>query len=160
MDMLSFLETVDLFKGMRDDQIEAIQPCCEPAEIKRGERIFREGEDARYLYVVMEGQVELREEGNEGTAEDAPVISNLFEGNAFGWSTLVSPYKYYLSAYSTSRTCKVLKIERERFTKLIEANAGIGYPIMTKILALIGRRFDELEEKVIKRLGHEMIGGW
>lgn len=160
MNILDFLETVDLFKGMGDNQIEAIQPCCERAEFKRGERIFCAGEDAGFLYVVMEGNVELREEAREGKVQDAPVISNLSEGHAFGWSTLASPYKYYLSAYSASRTCKVLKMERERFTKLIEADPGIGYPVMTKILTLIGRRFDELEEKVIKRLGQDMINDW
>ena len=156
MDMLDFLETVELFKGMEDDQMETIVPCCEEAEFKRGERIFRGGEDASFLYVVMEGKAELREEN----INEAPVVSTLSEGNAFGWSALVSPYQYHLSAYSASRTCKVLKIERARLTKLLEADTNIGYPVMTKILALIGRRFDELEEKVIQRLGQDMINEW
>ena len=156
MDMLDFLEKVDLFKGMEDDRIEVIRTCCEEAEFKRGERIFRGGEDADFLYVVMEGQIELHEEG----ANETPIVSTLSEGHAFGWSALVSPYKYHLSAHCAGRTCKVLKMEQKRLTKLIEADAGIGYPVMTKILALIGRRFDELEEKVIKRLGLDMINDW
>ena len=156
MDMLDFLEKVDLFKDMDDDQIEVIRPCCEEAEFKRGERIFGGGEDADALYVVIEGEIELREED----INEAPVVSTLSEGNAFGWSALVSPYQYHLSAYSASRTCKVLKIERARLTKLLEADTNIGYPVMTKILALIGRRFDELEEKVIQRLGQDMISDW
>lgn len=155
MNLLDFLETVDLLEGMGDDQIKAVQPYCEPAECKRGERIFRGGDDADFLYVVIDGQIELRENGY-----GAPVIPSLSEGHAFGWSALVSPYKYYLSAHVVSRACNVLKIDRKRFTTLIEANPAIGYPIMTKILALIAMRFDELEEKVIKRLGHEMISNW
>lgn len=156
MDMLDFLETVDLFKDIEDSQREVIQPCCEETEFKRGERIFLGGEEARFLYVVMEGQVELREED----INETPVVSTLSKGNAFGWSMIVSPYKYHLSAYCASRTCKVLKMERARFTKLLETDAAIGYPVMTKILALIGRRFDELEENVIQRLGQDMISDW
>ena len=154
--MLNFLEKVDLFKDMKDDQLEVIRPCCEEADFKRGEQVFRGGENAGFLYVVMEGQIELREED----INEAPVVSTLSERNVFGWSTLVSPYKYHLSAYCAGRTCKVLKIERERFRKLLEEDTSMGYPVMNQILVLIGRRFDELEEKVIQRLGQDMISDW
>ena len=156
MDMLNFLEKVDLFKDIKDDQLEVIRPCCEEADFKRGEQIFHGGEDAGFLYVVMEGQIELHEED----VNEAPVVSTLSGGNAFGWSALVSPYKYHLSADCASRTCKVLKMERKRFTKLLEEDATIGYPVMNRILALIGRRFDELEEKVIKRMGQGVMTTW
>jgi CRP/FNR family transcriptional regulator, cyclic AMP receptor protein len=161
MDTLDFLERVDLFKGMGDDRIEAIQSCCETGEFKRGERIFRPGEDARFLYILMEGLVELRKEAqNQDNAQNAEVISRVSAGDVFGWSALVPPYKYSLAAYIASRTSKVLKLERECFTKLMESDVGIGYPVMTKILVLIGRRFDEMEERVIKRLGQDMINDW
>ena len=156
MDMLDFLETVRLFRDLEDEQIEAIRPCCEEADFKRGDQVFKGGENADFLYVVMEGQIELREED----VTETPVVSTLSSGNAFGWSAVVSPYKYYLSANCAGRTCKVLKIERERFTKLLEEDAAIGYPVMNRILALIGRRFDELEEKIIKRMGEGVMTTW
>jgi CRP-like cAMP-binding protein len=156
MDMLDFLEKVGLFKDLEDDQLEVIRPCCEEADFKRGEQIFRAGENAGFLYVVLEGQIELHEED----VNETPVLSTLSGGSAFGWSALVSPYKYHLSAYCAGRTCKVLKMERGRFTKLLEEDATIGYPVMNRILALIGRRFDKLEEKVIKRMGEGVMTTW
>lgn len=155
MEMIDFLESVDLFHEVAKDHIGAVVPCCEKVNVTRGDPIISGGEDAGFLYVVMEGEVLLRDEG-----DDRQVISNLTEGHAFGWSALVPPYRYYLSAYCASRQCKLLKMERKSLKKLIESDPAIGYPVMNRILALIGKRFDEMEEKVIKRLGQDMIRDW
>ena len=37
---LDFLENVEAFSELDDDQLTAVQSCCEIAEFKRGELIF------------------------------------------------------------------------------------------------------------------------
>ena len=78
----------------------------------------------------------------------------------FGWSSLVPPFKYRLSAYCSSRTCKALKIERDCLVKLLEEDFQIGYIVMSKILAVVGTRFHQLREEIIKVMGQDIINQW
>ena len=119
--MLDFLEKVGLFKDLEDDQLEVIRPCCEEADFKRGEQIFRAGENAGFLYVVLEGQIELHEED----VNETPVLSTLSGGSAFGWSALVSP---------TNITCQLtVPAEPARCSKW---NGGVLQNSLKKMLPL------------------------
>ncbi len=157
---LEFLESVDLFKDMDDDCLERILDCCKVADFKRGERLFAAGEDADFLWVVINGQVELKEDESVSGGLDNSTISTLSESMAFGWSSLVSPFRYYFSAVCASRTCNVLQVEKDCLIRLMEEDAEIGYPITSRLLMLVGQRFDQLEEKIITRLGRDIINQW
>ena len=157
---LEFLEGVDLFKGMDDKRLERILNCCEFADFRRGERLFAAGNDADFLWVVIDGEVELRDEDPGTDAYDNAVISTLSEHMAFGWSSLVSPYKYHFSTICISRTCKVLQVERNCLIRLMEEDSEMGYPIMSRLLTLAGQRYDQLEEEIIRRLGQDIINQW
>ena len=157
---LEFLESVDLFKDMDDNQLERILDCCKVADFKRGERLFAAGQDADFLWVVINGQVELREDDSGPSSPDNAIISMLSDSMAFGWSSLVSPFRYYFSADCVSRTCNVLQVDRNCLIKLMEKDTEIGYPIMSRLLTLVGQRFDRLEEEIIKRLGRDIINQW
>ena len=106
---LDFLENVEAFSDLDDDQLTAIQGCCEIAEFKRGEEIFAAGETPEYFWVVLEGQVNLTWDAPEGPHLPENTITTLSEGMPFGWSSLVPPYKYHLSAHCASRNCKTVK---------------------------------------------------
>ena len=157
---LDFLESVDLFKGMDDNQLERILGCCRVADFKRGDRLFAAGKDADFLWVVINGQVELRGDDSGSEAHASSIISTLSESMAFGWSSLVSPFKYYLSAFCTSRTCNVLQVEKNCLIQLMEEDTALGYLIMSRLLGLVGQRFDQLEEEIIKYLGQNIINQW
>ena len=47
---LDFLENVEAFADLNDDQLTAIQGCCEIAEFKRGEEIFAAGEIPEFFW--------------------------------------------------------------------------------------------------------------
>ncbi len=107
---LDFLKKVEVFKGLNDEQLAAVQECCEEKVFQSGDRLFREGEDAAHLCVMMEGQVDIRFDLHGQSTSEANNISSLTGTTTFGWSALVPPNKYKLSAYCATRTCKVLKV--------------------------------------------------
>ena len=65
---LDFLEDVDAFSDLDDDQLAAIQECCEVAKFKRGEAIFAAGTVPEYFWLVLEGEVNLIWDAPEGPA--------------------------------------------------------------------------------------------
>jgi signal-transduction protein with cAMP-binding, CBS, and nucleotidyltransferase domain len=158
---LDFLERIDIFKDLNDNQLTAIQACCQEAEFRRDDQLFDTRITPEYLWVVMDGEVSLRQDQPTSypNLQDS-IISTLSENMIFGWSSLVPPFKYRLSAYCSSRTCKVLKIERNCLNKLMEEDFKMGYIVMSEILAVVGTRFDQLREEIIKVMGQDIINRW
>ena len=56
---LDFLEEVEVFRGLEDERLRALQTCCEEVEFQRGEQIFGIRKDAEYLWAVEKGEVQL-----------------------------------------------------------------------------------------------------
>ena len=157
---LDFLENVEAFSDLDDDQLTAIQGCCEIAEFKRGEEIFAAGETPEYFWVVLEGQVNLTWDAPEGPHLPENTITTLSEGMPFGWSSLVPPYKYHLSAHCASRSCKTVRIPTGRLLQLFEDDAQLGYKVMSKVMSVAGQRFHQLQDEVAKHRGHDIINRW
>ena len=157
---LDFLENVEVFHELNDNQLIEIQKCCQMVEFSRGDKIFGTGEEPQYLWVVMDGEVTLQWELPGRSALTEPTITRLSETMTFGWSSLVPPYKYRLSAYCGTRACKVIKIERDALTDLFVHDAEIGYKIMNKLLSVVASRFLNLQEEVAKRRGSDIINQW
>ena len=157
---LEFLESVQVFKELNDDQLTRIQKHCQAAEFSRGDKIFVAGEKPRYLWVVMEGQVALQWATPGRSASPESTISRLSESETFGWSSLVPPYTYRLSAYCATRTCKVMQVNREALIKLFENDAEIGYKVMLKLLSVVGSRFLNLQDEVARQRGSDIINQW
>jgi len=148
MDTLDFLERVDLFKGMGDDRIEAIQSCCETGEFKRGERIFRPGEDARFLYILMEGLVELRKEAqNQDNAQNAEVISRVSAGDVFGWSALVEPHRFTAGAMCLEKT-SILVIDGPKIYELCQGDSHFCAVVMANLAYLISTRLRHARQQI------------
>ena len=157
---LDFLEDVDAFSELDDDQLTAIQDCCEVTKYKRGETIFGAGDVPEYFWLVLDGEVNLIWDAPEGPAMQEDTISTLSEGMPFGWSSLVPPYKYHLSAHSASRNCKTVRIPKSRLLQLFEDDAELGYKVMSKVMIVAGQRFHQLQDEVARRRGHDIINRW
>ena len=157
---LDFLENVEAFSELDDDQLTAVQSCCEIADFKRGEEIFAAGETPDFFWVVLEGQVNLTWETPEGSTLPQQTITSLAEGMPFGWSSLVPADKYRLSAHSATRNCKAVRIPKDRLLQLFEEDAELGYKVMSKVMIVAGKRFHQLQDEVARRRGHDIINRW
>lgn len=157
---LDFIEKVDVFSGLSDDQLSAVQSCCEEADFRRGDSLFKAGEEPRHLWVVVEGQVDLIWDAPGVAGSSGESISQLGPGMPFGWSSLVPPNTYRLSAVGASRTGRVMKVDAAGLRAIFETDAVVGYKVMSKVLALISTRFYQLQDEVARRRGHDIINQW
>lgn len=146
---LDFLKEVRVFNGLNDDQLNDVIKCCLEKEYHYGDRIFSEGDDAVNMWVVKEGQVDLRFDLPGRPTSEENTISSVSAYNTFGWSCFVPPYKYGLSAFCATRSCKVIRVARECLIDLFEEDALIGYGIMTNLARVVGERFDNLQASAL-----------
>ena len=54
-----WLKKTELFSNLKDSQLEILLSCSSVRSFSQGETIFRQGEEANYLYVLIEGMVDL-----------------------------------------------------------------------------------------------------
>lgn len=148
MDNTNFLNKVEVFQGLDRSQLEAVKDCCQIITFYEGDKISGEGDEASCLWSVVAGRVDLRFDLPGRKSAQEMTITTITEGKVFGWSSFVPPFKYRLSAYCSLGDCQLIEINRDRLLKVFEANALIGYRVMTNVAKVIGTRFQQLQDEV------------
>ena len=160
MIQLDFLELVEVFRDLNDDQLLAVRDCCGEAKYRRGDTIFSVNEEPLFLWAVIDGEVTLAQETPGRARPEKDPIATLSTTMTFGWSSLVPPFKYMLSATCTSIRCRLLKVDRECLKKLFEEDLELAYLAMLRIASLVGSRFHQLREEIIKKRGQDIMNRW
>ena len=148
MGLLSFLKTVDIFKGLTDDQLERIHNGCVETEYQHGDRLFAEGQDADRIWIVKDGEVDLRFElpGRPSTHQNT--VLTITSPMALGWSSFMSPHQYKLAAYCATRTCRVLQIKKDFLLSLFENDPQLGYRVISNLAAVASFHFHRLQNAI------------
>jgi len=157
---IDFLDKVKIFQGLNHQQLAEIIKFCEEAEFPPEAKMFEQGEDAAYLWIVKKGQVDLRYKVAGSRSSEEKTISSISEAGAFGWSSFASPNKYRLSGYCAGQPCKLIKVDREALRQLFEQDPDMGYAVISKVAAVVGTRFHEFQEEVARQRGQDLLGGW
>ncbi|MCF8033616.1 MAG: cyclic nucleotide-binding domain-containing protein [Desulfarculaceae bacterium] len=160
MDRVEFLCTVPMLEGLALPDLVKLAALGRADTALNGKRISTEGQPAEELFILKEGTVDLRYElpGRESSGDQA--LSRLEPGAAWGWSALVAPHVYTLSAYCTSRQCAFLRLQREAMEGLFEANTRIGYIFMRNLATIIGQRFNAAQDELAKQQGFDQVHQW
>ena len=112
--MLSELDDLrknELFAALTDDELSTLTPLCSRFAVIEDGLVFREGTEASYLYLVVEGQIALQRplRAPHGRRSRRTTVAVCRPPEVVGWSALVWPYKYTLSAvgWESSRLVRV-----------------------------------------------------
>jgi CRP-like cAMP-binding protein len=110
-----------------------------------GRIIFRQGEEATRLYILIEGAVHLTVKTQEQTDFMASKIEE--EGAAFGIPSLIEPFQYNVTA-TCLKPSKVLTIEADHLMKKMEENPKMGMEVMKKLTSIYFNRLNALRTGV------------
>lgn len=151
--MIEGLEKFSILQGLGPEELDVIAKFCKRSKVSKGETVFQIGEPADSLFLVCGGKIELRFNViyHNTTAEICLDIK--VQGDAFGWSAIIPPYKYTLSAYATEDS-ELLQIGRDDIQNSCEANTHLGYMFMRNTARVIGQRFEGSQEMLVKEIQH------
>lgn len=135
-------ETLRFFPLFANQDAETLKQVAMLAEDKTVEpmhQFFFEGEVAKSLFLVLDGDVvltmNLGEKGDQKVGELEP----LGKGEVIGWSSIVRPHMYKMGAYA-AKTCHVVAFDGERLRLLFDEKPAFGYHFMKAIAEVIGER--------------------
>jgi CRP-like cAMP-binding protein len=106
--------------------------------------VYKQGDEARKLYLLEEGEVAVHYELPSGTCIPITVVRS---GGAFGWSALIRPHQVTATPVALSKI-RVRAIERDALLKLMRKDLKIGLLIMQDVAEIIASRLRNLEAEV------------
>jgi len=159
MAIIDTLKSSELFGGLETAHLEKFSVLCRGGSYKQGMMIFNEGDEAAELYILTDGRVALEMEVRP--VPNRPAIPTALEvvikGESFGWSALVEPYVYTLSARCMTN-CTVLAIKGDMLRKAMADDPVLGYEVMGKLTQLISLRLTHTRLRLTSGLGLILLG--
>ncbi len=134
------LRKCPLFAKQNHYMLDEIAMISDDVDVKAGDWIFSEKENADYFFLVLDGKIELTMYlFFQGSGEHLQTTSPLGKNEIFGWSAVVPPHVYTLGARAVTDS-KVLSIEAGSLRDLLDDNPEYGYFFMKKISEVISER--------------------
>ncbi len=130
MSVVELLKRVALFEGLSEHELEAVSTVCRERSFADGETLVRQGDTGDELFVIQDGQVEIR---IVGILPERPIVV-LGEGQILGEMSLLDQGFRSATARATAPT-RVQAIGRHEFTALCEQSHHIGYLVMRNLAA-------------------------
>ncbi len=159
MAIIDTLKSCELFRGLKTEHLEKVSALCRGGSYQQGTTIFKEGDEAAELYVLADGRVTL--EMDVRPVSDRPAISTAVElvtkGECFGWSALVEPYTYTLSARCMSN-CAVLAIKGDMFRRVMAGDTELGFAVMKRVSEIIALRLLHTRLRLTSGIGLILLG--
>jgi nitrogen-specific signal transduction histidine kinase len=135
------LATSQLFDGLADDELDKISQLCWEQVHELGTNIFREGDEAKELYIVEDGRVALEVTLHVGSGPGRRgTIDVMTKGATLGCSAICETQMCTASARCIEKT-KVLAFNGEKLCHFLEENVYAGYTIMRRLASIWRSRF-------------------
>lgn len=154
--MHEVLKDADLFQGCNLDDIRRISAIGRSRVLAAGDYLFLLGDRAECLYVVARGTVDLcLPMALGGIVKDIPVES-ADAGKALGWSALVKPYRFTLSARAVE-PAEVIGFARCDLQQLFDAAPEVGNRLLTNLSGLVGLRLLTFQALWVRELQRALL---
>ena len=139
-----WLKKTELFENLEESHLNTILSSTVES-FPEEKTIFRQGEEATHLYVLIEGTVNLTVKTQDQTDFMTSKIEK--EGAAFGIPSLIEPFRYNVTA-TCLRPSTVLTIEADHLKKRMEEDPKMGMKIMKKLAFIYFNRLNALRSGV------------
>jgi CRP/FNR family cyclic AMP-dependent transcriptional regulator len=133
---IEVLRSFPYFAGVGADSLKAVAAAAEERPFKPGEPLFREGDPARALYILREGQIDIVYQLHEG---EGHVVDTVVAGDLIGWSSLVDPYRCTATAVPRG-SGRAVQIGAVAIRDLCERDHTLGYQLLKELAATLSRR--------------------
>jgi CRP/FNR family transcriptional regulator, cyclic AMP receptor protein len=129
----------DLVQGLGPDEVHSFSTIGVRQHLSKDEYLFVLGDRADRLYVVVEGGLKLCFPMSLGEMVQDVSVESVAPGRTVGWSALVKPYRFTLSARA-AQPSQVVAFPRRDLLELFDAEPRTGYAVSTRISELVGVR--------------------
>jgi CRP/FNR family cyclic AMP-dependent transcriptional regulator len=135
------LRRFPFFSGLTDEEIKSIAMVSDEERHEADTFIFREGDKAQKMYVLIEGTVDIMVNTDEEGLE-RETVSTLNHGDVFCWSSVVEPHSLTASAFAATPV-RVVAIDGAGLRAMFELDCHLGFRILQKAAVIISSRLKD-----------------
>jgi len=128
------LNEIELFEQIDYEVMNEIAGICSEVNYSKDTTIFERDEQARCLYILLEGTVHLV------IKSGGSITYSLTEsGDVFGWSSMLEHGNYTATGICAT-DLKAVKIERDKLIKIFNNHPDVGFKVLQRLAGVISRR--------------------
>lgn len=138
VDIITTIKSIPWFLDLSPESIQTLISVAEERTFETDDVLFTEGEQHHYLYIVLDGKVQLTSyvpgQGSVPmfTAESLDVI---------GWSSLTPVVRQKTSTARVLEPTRLLAINAETLMELCEKDCELGFVIMRRLANVVASRY-------------------
>lgn len=135
------LKEFNFFKDFTNEQLERLASITAEETYAAGSQMYKKGDPARSLYILLEGKVVMSLESYLGPHRPPMqvTVDTIARGETMGWSAVVEPYIYTLGALCIDNT-KLIALDAAKLRNLMDEDCDLGYKVMKAIAKIISSR--------------------
>ena len=140
-----WLKKAELFGVLNNSQLNTLLSQSHEEDCPEGKTIFRQGDEALHLYVLIHGSVELMVKAEQKVDFMTSRVER--EGAVFGSPSLMEPSRYNVSAICL-KPSKVLVLDAKHIKVKMEEDPKMGMEVMKKLASIYFNRLNDLRAGV------------
>jgi CRP/FNR family cyclic AMP-dependent transcriptional regulator len=141
MSRLDVLRDARLFAECTEQELAKLDALAGDRELDDGELFFEHGDVAREVGVVTTGEVQLELPVSVLGASKSMHFESKTRGEVVGWSALVPPYRYTLSARARGRAA-LATLPASELAILFDSDPRLGFRVLRSLAAIVAQRLE------------------
>jgi aspartate ammonia-lyase len=142
------LKSMDLCRALSSAEIDALAAIAQTREVAAGREIFREGEPAEGLFLIVSGEIDIVKQAPGGTRS----LARLGPGAILGEISLLTSEARSATGRAIADT-KVLHLPMKPFRELHAQGSTAALKMVAAIAEVLARRLATMNVKVIELAG-------
>ncbi len=132
--------THELLNGLSSVEAEQVLKLGTRLIVPSGTSLFQLGEPADRLFLTVRGRIRLTLPMQIRGREEDIFVEESSPGQTVGWSALIPPYQFTLTATAALHEAEVIALPREALREYFAANPAAGCRIALNLAVVIGHR--------------------
>lgn len=143
------LKRMDIFEFLKLEELKDIAELARFEEFEQGNLIFKEGERAEKIYMILEGRVSIEIEIYSGKRVS---VYTLAKGKFFGYPSLLRTRKFTTYARCLDNVKVVSIVADELVDKIFKKDCRRGYLVMKRNAELIAQKLSDTRMQLLSLL--------
>jgi CRP/FNR family transcriptional regulator, cyclic AMP receptor protein len=129
-----------LFANQDTEMLKQIAMLADEIKVDAGHQLWCEGDAAKSLFLILDGSVILTINMGEKGDQNIQELEPLGKGELVGWSSIVKPHVYKMSAFTGPKS-HLVAFNGEKLRILFDEHPAFGYYFLQKLAEVIGERY-------------------
>ena len=138
------MNRIAIFPELDEDSIRLLSPLFDSFSCQPGTAIFQQGDEAEFLYLVIDGKVGISFKPYDGSSI---TISHVGKGGLFGWSAVVGSDQYTSTAIAIGDVA-ALRVHGSDLRKFCREHPKEGKDILERLADGASSRWKDAHRQI------------